>query len=214
MPNQRPKTVKTFGQLQAGITPMIPGQPERIPWTWYDTVTYVDNTSVTLTAFDTVRTNKVDGNMETGGQIPAPQYFDLYHLGIAFLTDAGVTAIGAAELLTGAINDVRRLIQGSAELVIAQKTYWRGPIYMCPAGGGIQARVASTGTFTASDGERFETVVNGSPDLRNRNNFWGDITIPHNQSFFVRLEWAAAIDTIANISIRLALDGFLYRRVL
>lgn len=214
MPNQRPKSVKTFGQLQAGITPMIPGQPERIPWVWYDSATYVDNTTTTLDFFNTVQANKVNGNMEAAGQIPSPQYFDVFHIGIHFLTDAGVTAIAAAELLTGAINDVRRLSQGTAELIVAQKSYFRAPIYLFPNGGGISARVASTGTFTAVDGERFETVNNGQPDLRNRNNFFGDITIPHNQNFILRLTWAAAIDTVADIVIRCYLDGYLYRRVL
>ena len=214
MPQVHPRKVKTFGELQAGITPMIPGQPERIPWTWFDTQTYVSGTTVSLDFFQQIQAIKANGNMEAQGQIPAPQYFDVYHIGVKILNDRNVSEVVTAAAVAGTINDTSRLLQGRLTFSIAQKVYYDGPVYMCPAGGGVVAEVAVAGTFTADDGERYEAANNGNQDLRNRNNFWGDITIPHNQNFLVRLEWAAALTLLANTQIKIALDGYLYRRVL
>lgn len=214
MPNARPGVVKTTEQLQRSITPFIPGQLERVPWTWFDSALYTSGTTVTLDFFQTVQAIKANGNMEAAGQIPAPQFFDVYHLGIKIENDRNVSAVGATQALPGTINDTSRLIQGRVLFSIAQKTYYDGPIFLCPAGGGVYGGVAVAGTFTASDGERYEFGNNGNPDLRNRNSFWGDITIPHNQNFLVRLEWAAALTLLGDTRIKVYLDGFLYRRVL
>lgn len=214
MPNIRPAKVKTTAELQAGITPMIPGQLERVPWTWFDSATYTSGTTTSLDFFQTVQAIKANGNMVAAGQIPAPQYFDVYHLGIKIVNDRNASEVGATAAVAGTINDISRLIQGRVVFSIADKVYYDGPIFLCPAGGGVYGSVAVAGTFTASDGERYEQANNGNPDLRNRNNFWGDITIPHNQSFLVRLEWAAALTLLANTVIKCYLDGFLYRRVL
>jgi hypothetical protein len=126
-------------------------------------------------------------------------YFDIYHAGIYFdLVD------GAA-----AFTDLVNLIDGQAVLQIAQKTYWESLIWQLPPGGGASGNV-DNGTVAAA----LEAAQNGVPDVRNKNTFWGDITIPHNQNFSVILNWAAAVNIAANVDIIVFLEGFLYRRVL
>jgi len=215
MPNIKPHRLKTFAQLRRGVTPLVPGQPEVIPWVWYDTQTYTSGSTTQLDFFTSVQSDKVRGNMEAAGQIPAPMFFDLYHMKVAFHLPPGDTAVAAAMPITGVVNDAHNLSLGSIELVIAQKVYWKGKIYQCPAGGGIHPIFDITGTYTATDGDLFQYATNGLPDIRNVNNFFGMITIPHNQSFFVRCTWSAAL-TLANgnTDIAVSLDGYLYRRVL
>ena len=117
--------------------------------------------------------------------------------------------------LTGALQDCHNLILGAITMNIAQKSYFEGKIYMCPAGGGVNPFIAISGVFTAPLIQAASFGQNGVPDPRARNNFWGGITIPHNQNFLVRYNWSAAL-TLAggNTAITTYLDGYLYRRVL
>lgn len=215
MPNQWKKNVKTIQELSASITPMLPGQPERIPWTWYDTLVYTSGTTTVLDFFQNVNADKNLCNMVAAGQIPSPQFYDLYQASIAYLVNTSVAAAGAITTGVGTVNDVRALSNGSALFIIADKQYWQGPQSSLPCGGGPDASVAIAGTYTSGQGQALQFASNGVPDLRNRYSFWGDLCIPHNQNFNWRLSWSAPI-TLAggNTSIKVWMDGYLYRRVL
>lgn len=216
MPQQHPRGVKTVQELAAGITPMLPGQPERIPWTWFDSQTYTSGTTVTLDFFQATNADKNLSNMVAAGQLPSPQFFDLYHTAICYLVPPSIIAAADPTALTGASFDVNLLTQGAAIFQIANKEYWEGPQLALPCGGGPVPVVSLSSTETAGEGQAYQFATNGQPDLRNRYNFWGDITIPHNQNFRWRLTWTAAI-TFAPATdriIKIWMDGYLYRRVL
>lgn len=215
MPNQWRKQVKTIQELSAGITPLMPGQPERIPWTWFDTLVYTSGTTTTLDFFQAVNADKNLSNMVAAGQIPSPQFFDLYQCSIAYLIPTTSSGIVAAPTATGAITDVRNLSNGAALFQVASKDYWQGPQLSLPCGGGPDAVMSLAGTYAAPNQVQKEFANNGVPDLRNRYSFWGDITLPHNQNFLWRLTWSAPITLLAgNTSIKVWMDGYLYRRVL
>lgn len=194
MANQRPKAMKNWEALKASITPFIPGEGERIPWTWYHRQTYTDNVTTQLTFFNATGVLTTT-NMQAAGQIPSPMYFDIYHLGIWFKV---------AESATGYI-DTSLLLDSFATLSIAQKVYYQGPSWLLPPGGGNGGQTAIATNSTGS---------NGVPDIRNRASFWGDVTIPHNQNFSLVMDWAAAVNLAGNVDIIVFLDGYLYRRVL
>lgn len=215
MPNQWRKQVKTIQELSAGITPLMPGQPERIPWTWFDTLTYTSGTTTTLDFFQSVNADKNLSNMVAAGQIPSPQFFDLYQCSIAYLIPVTSSGIVAAPTATGAVTDVRNLSNGAVNFQVASKDYWQGPQLALPCGGGPEAVVSISGTYAAPNQVQKEFANNGIPDLRNRYSFWGDITLPHNQNFLWRLTWSAPITLLAgNTSVKVWMDGYLYRRVL
>lgn len=215
MPLQHSNKVKTLQELAVSITPMIPGQLERIPWTWFDTQTYTSGTTVSLDFFQTVNNDKNLSNMTAAGQIPAPQFFDLYQCSVAYLTPASIAAAGAIATSVGAINDVRSLSNGAAVFSVADKQYWQGPQFALPCGGGPAGVASLSGTYTAGQGQVIQHANNGNADLRNRYSFWGDITLPHNQNFLWRLTWTAPITlALGNTSVRVWMDGYLYRRVL
>lgn len=215
MPNQWRKQVKTIQELAAGITPMLPGQPERIPWTWFDTQTYTSGTTSQLDFFQSVNADKTLSNMVAAGQIPSPQYFDLYQCSVAYLIPVTSSGIIAAPTATGAITDVRNLSNGSATFSVANKDYWQGSQFMLPCGGGPDGIAALAGVYAAPNQVQQQFANNGNPDLRNRYSFWGDITLPHNQNFLWRLQWSAPLTLLAgNSAVRVWMDGYLYRRVL
>lgn len=216
MPNQHPKGPgKTIQDLTAGITPMLPGQPERIPWTWFDTQNYVSATTVRLDFFQAVNADKTRCNMVAAGQIPSPQFYDLYHCSVAYLIPLEQSGLIAAPVATGAFTDVRNLSNGEAVFSVANKDYWQGPQLALPCGGGPVGFTTLTGTFAAPLLAQLSQANNGAPDLRNRYNFWGDITLPANQNFIWSLLWTAPITLAAgNTDIKVWMDGYLYRRVL
>lgn len=194
MPNSRPKIMKNWDALKASITPMVAGEGERIPWTWYHRQTYTDNVTTQLTFFNATGVLTTT-NMQAAGQIPAPMFFEVYHIGIWFDFMAFATQY----------TDLALLIDSIVTFQVAQKVYWQGPTWMLPPGGGVDGQTA-----IATD----QTARNGIADLRNRYAFWGDITIPHNQNFSVVMDWAAAANIAANVDIIVVMDGYLYRRVL
>ncbi len=217
MANVRHKQVKTWGQLQRSIAPMLPGEPERIPWQWFDTATYTSGTTTQLDFFQTVQTDRVLGNMQAAGQIPAPMYFDLHHIGVFFnLRPSGVAdAAPVAAIQVGTLDDIQQLLLGVIRLDVAQKTYWEAKIGQCPPGIGAFGGVMPTGSSAATTIDVTSWGTNGIPDLRNRNNFWGDLTLPHNQNFLVRMNWTAGLTLQSTpTTIVVNLDGYLYRRVL
>lgn len=214
MPNSHPKSVKSLGELQQAITPISAGLGERIPWVWYHRQTYTDNSTVSLDFFNETGT-VTDTNFQAANQIPAPMYFELYHIGIYFdlaVSLEDTTGTGSAG---GSLNDLIGLMDGIFTLNMAQKVYYQAPIFTLPAGGGASGVIAMAETLTAADGHVLQQGTNGVPDLRNRANLWGDIIIPHNQFIGANLTWAAAVNTqIGNVDIYVYLDGYLYRRVL
>lgn len=217
MPNQHPKGQgKTIQELTAGITPMLPGQPERIPWTWFDTQTYVSASTTRLDFFQTVNADKVLSNMVAAGQIPSPQFFDLYHCSICYLIPFSAITAAADLAITGALNDVDRLSQGAASFSVANKDYWQGPQLALPCGGGAKPFFSLSSAEAAGEQASMQFASNGNQDLRNRYNFWGDITIPANQNFIWSLTWSAPLTfaPATNRAIRVWMDGYLYRRVL
>lgn len=195
---------------------MIPGQPERIAWTWYDTQLYTSGTTTVLQFFQQINVDKNQSNMVAAGQIPSPQFFDLYHCSIAYLVPFSVIAAADPIVVSGALNDVDRLCQGGVSFNLANKDYWQGSQFMLPAGGGANAFFSLTSTEAAGEQAAMQFATNGNPDLRNRYNFWGDITIPANQNFVWNLTWTAALTfaPATNRYIRTWMDGYLYRRVL
>lgn len=218
MPNVRLKSVPSNDQLNNVITPISPGQPEGIAWTWFDTATYTSGTTTQLDFFQTVQTDGTLGNMQAAGQLPNPMYFQLYHLGVYFNVPPQAIAFAAAGTINpalGAINDLRNLINGSLQLSIADKIYYQSKIGMNPAGYGVNPQQTAVGTFTATAGLLLDYGTAGLPDIRNRNCFWGTIIIPPTQRFLVRMNWSAALTlSSSNTAIVTALDGYLFRRVL
>lgn len=203
-----PVRPQTFGKLHAESRPSLPGQPEAIPWVFYDTQTYISGTTTELTFFQVTNVDRTISNMPNAGQLPDPQYFQWYYWGCDILLDASVDT-GNDE--AGAIDDVAKLLftgRGIATFTLSDKVYGPFPQSFLHASGGPTGFASSTFTPPVSIQYANNGVFDGGFS-------WGGaITISPKEGFVHRLNWSAAQTLQAgNTDIRLWMLGLLSRKV-
>lgn len=203
------RQAKTKQQLLAIADPQSLNQPEALPWFWYSRKAYVDNTTTTLSFFDTIETNKAISNMQAGSSMPSPMYFEIYSFGADVLRN---TSANAAAAQTGAIDDVLRLWHTSEafwQFTISDKNFGPFPTSVLHPSGGIQP--FGFGTTTADTGS-VQWANNGPYD----GGFpvAGALVIKPKINFVLTVTWPAAVDLVANINVRVWMWGILHRRVL
>jgi hypothetical protein len=191
------------------------GRKEVIGWSWWDTVTYVSGTSVSLTFFNAMRATVDLSNMEVAGQLAAPK---------AFLTRAirffvkqrprSVARTADTNPNTGAIDNIQQLTNtGTATISVGQKIYGQWPLWMLPSGGGAWGFIGGNGV-TATPGSIVDYGVNGIPDPRAVYTLSRPLFIAPQINFKVDVVWPAAI-TLAGTDtpVQVILDGDLIRPV-
>lgn len=199
---------KTKAQLLAQSNPQSANQPEVIPWVLFDTQSYVSTTTVTLSFFQTVQTDKSLGNMEGGGQLPDPQFFEIYKVGMDVLirphSDAGVA--------TGPIDDIAQLVlsgRGNFTFTISNKNYGPFPLSFLHASGGPTGFMAGTFAATTDISYANNGIFDGGYPVN------GALVIPPKVGFSIQLNWPAALTlAVGTSNIRIWMYGALYRRVL
>lgn len=198
---------RTLAQLRqmSEPSPQPGGVSEAVPWVFYDTLEYVDNTTTNLTFFQAAPANRNVSNLSPPGSLPEPQYFEVYGFMLDFLEAASTTTQWA---------DVSQLLWGPTgnggpifTFTLADKAYGPWPLTVLHGTGGI------TGFGLGPAAAAVEEYANNSiPD----GGFYTDgaIVIPPSQNFSAAIQWQAAEDISANFTIRLSMAGVLHRRVL
>lgn len=206
-----PMDIRTaaYQVLQQKTKPVDVNLPEAIPDVLYDTQTYLAAGSGPLDYFVNINADKSLSNMEQGGTLPAPQYFDIWRIFVNFLAPPSATV---ADTQAGVANDVELILKSArARLTFKQKGKDIGPIPLTFFGteGGLTAgfdtgRAAAAGAIIQQVGGIFNGgfPINGSVTLRSQSNF------------HVLMEFSAANVAIsANMAIRVSLFGIRYREV-
>lgn len=194
--------------LDALANPMLANQPEAVIWTLWDTQSAVSGLT-TLTYFTTVQAAPQDGDLETAGQLPDPQYFQVWGVGFDVLQD--ITNIAAADQSPGPWRDTNRLVmQGRGMLLftISTKPYVRVPTSFLHGSGGVTGGAVYFGA--ASNGIQYAN--NSIPDGGYYTG--GAVVIPPKQAFSAQITYPAAVTLAATVNTRLWLYGVLFRRVL
>jgi len=204
-----PIHAKTKAQLLDITTPDSASQPECLPWMLYDSqnlATAAGTQSVPF--FVTQSADTTISNMESSGQLPDPQFFEIWWIGISVL----FTALSTSATIAGNINDLIQILntgRTTFELNLSNKRYGPWPMEAAHALGGV------SGYFTgapASPGT--DSFANNGPQ---DGGFWvgGQIVIPPKVGFNITLRTGAAI-TLAQtpVLVRVCMTGALYRRVL
>ena len=182
------------------------GQSEALRWTFYDTQTYVAAGSATLNYFTATNPDRTLSNMPTGGQIPAPQFFEIYYFSIDVILPPAAAAVPTQW------NDMFAMTWGGRpifEFEISNKIYGPFPLSFFHASGGIQgfgfnsAAVAATAQQFANNG-----LQDGGYCVD------GAVVIPPVTGFNVRLNWGAPAAVLDDTLVRVNMDGVLHRRVL
>lgn len=192
----------TQAQLQSMATPQLSvgGQSEAVAWTFYDTGTYVSAATTNLPFFNTARANRQATNLNTPGQLPEPQYFQIMWFGLNLLITPAATAW----------TDAQALLQGGTSgpptwrFTLADKVYGPFPLQELHASGGIVGFGTQTSQAYANSG------YGGHGDA------WQDgaIIIPPQQGFRVDLDWDTAQTLSGNTLLQVVMRGTLHRRVL
>lgn len=197
---------KTWGQLQAMLTPQDPRQPESVPYILYDTQQYISGATTLLSFFQQVNADKTLTNMETAGVLPAPQHFEIHRIFVDVLSrpSAGVgTAVGQADDISLLFNT------GRATLTYTGSGKRWGPIPARACGPLHSVNAALAGTLTAP-----AHLQVGWRDANGGFPINGQFVIPPSQSFGFDMAFAAA-QTLGggNTYISVSLLGVLHRRV-
>lgn len=188
-------------------TPESAAQPECIGWQLYDTQSLTSGTTTTLTYFGATQTDKTLCNMESAGQLPDPQFFEVWFMSAEFQ----FPAVSTNAAVGGNITDVLEVIyhqRATFELSLSNKTYGPWPLSAAHAVGGVTGYVSST---VATSSQQFGQ--NGVQD----GGYWvgGQIVLPPKVGFAVTVRLAGVPTlSLTPLPIRFSLIGVLHRRVL
>lgn len=202
-----PVTAKTAEQLIAQSNPSAANQPEALPWVLYDTINYVDNTTLQLVFFGATQADRTLSNMQAGGQLPDPQFFEIAYFGLDILRGVTTAAGGVA----GALDDIQNLIlvnRPTWEFNISNKIFGPFPASFLHASGGVTG--FGYGTFTAEESIQYGNngIFDGGFCVSKA------ITIPPKVGFDITMNWNAAVNLTADVLLRFWMAGVLHRRVL
>lgn len=174
---------------------------EVVPSVLYDTNTYTDNVTQSLTFFNAVRATADLGNLQQPGMLPNPQSFLIQAIRLYFKYVDAVAATVALQVW----NDMILLVNtGIMRLQVGEKRYGPWPLWMLPAGTFPQISMAGANSNFMGYGQIGGPLYALYPNLM----------IAPLQNFFVTLEWpAAAVDLTANMVIQVTFDGQLARAI-
>lgn len=197
--------------LAVRANPEAANQPEALPWVLYDTQAWTTAVTFNSQHFLTQPTDPTLGNMEGPGQLPDPQFFEIWYWGVDFLLAAVAAAAPAATVSPWA--DIIQFLwaqRGTFEFNISNKRTGPFPLSFMHGSGGPQGFGYGNSATTA----RFEYGNNGPAD----GGFCvaGAIVIPPKLGFNVTLRTFAAV-TLVNgspLNVRAWMAGVLHRRVL
>jgi len=203
--------VLTAAQLAAAANPLSAGQPEAQPWFLYDTQLITSGTTTSASFFVNQNADKTMSNIESGGQLPDPQYFIVHYVTCDIL-DPPVANAGHAATALGPVNDIDVLLKtqrATFTFSMSNKNYGPFPLTLCHATGGATGNGTATYTAEASIWYGNNGIV-GSGGFP----FLGSLVIPPKVGFNITVNFAAAPTLSGNINMRIGMAGVLYRRVL
>lgn len=203
-----PKSLEQLSKL-ANPQAVAGGQSEALRWTLYDTQSVIAAASPSINYFAATNQDRSLSNMQTGGQLPDPQFFELFYVSVDPIIAPQVSAAGAA---TGSWTDMWQLMVGSRStwtFSLSDKTYGPFPLTFFHASGGQNGFGISEGVVA---GINIEYANNGVFD--GGYSIDGGIVIPPNTNFGVQIQFGVPPVLTAATLLRVNLDGVLHRRVL
>lgn len=157
-------------------------------------------------------TTIVDTNMQAPGQLPAPQQFLIYGIGVRYISGLAANVIGASSA-NSVLNDTNAILKtGALTLTISSKDYlYASPLCELPARSYVAGMAALSDSSTAGAGQASKISLG-----------WvmGDVLKPNplllepSMNFKVTMTWPVAVpipsaDAAARIGVYLY--GSLYR---
>lgn len=209
-----PVIARTRDQLDVMANPSSYGQPEALPWVLYDSQTYVSAATTALTFFQSPNADPSLSNMQSGGQLVDPIYFQLFAIYLDVL--------GRPQELTAAPPTAVGLLDDIAQLMVTGRGIWQfslqdkimGPFPVSFLhGSGYAKGIASQSESSAAapSANRFEAGMAGDPFTTFY--FNGSVIIKPKVGWNIKLSWPAALALTGDVILRLSLAGVWFRAV-
>lgn len=199
----------TFQELQGLASPQQAGQPQAVPWLYFDTQSYVSGTTTSLNFYQAVQADPTLGNIPQPASLDTPKYFAIESCGFDVLLRPAAQAGHAA---TGPIDDIAQLLfsgRGILSFTFQNKAYGPWMLSAFQASGGPTGYGWATMTAEAQVSYANNGIVNGEG--------WGmnqQIILKPNAAFKWALAVAAAITLAAgNTNLRHWMYGAQYQDV-
>ena len=206
------RPAKSAQDLRDIAFPELANQPEVIPWALYDTVSIANAAAGPFNFFVNQNNDKTLSNMEGPGQLPDPQYFEIFYVAADILQIPTATVLASEpNQALGNVENLLKTCRATFSLTLANKNFGPFPLMFCHATGG--ATFSGYGYGTAANGTSAGAVNNGVPGSGGFP-FNGALVIPPKNGFSVTVALGAAATLSATVNLRMSLVGNLYRRVL
>jgi hypothetical protein len=187
---------------------------EYIADTLFDTRTYTSTTTTQLAFFSGQQTDDLT-NLALGNMLPDKQGFLVMSIRFYPKVQPRSVARAAADAVQpGATNDVQQLTAtGRLSFNFLNKDYGTFPLWMLPAGGGVQSMIAAEGA-TADPGGAIDFANNGFPDARNMYVLEQPLFLPPMTKLGVVARWPSALTLKnGNTALVIVFDGLMVRPV-
>ena len=210
-------TPLTNDQVTALAQPPSGNVAECIYHQYYDTQLYTSAATVQQKFFQVSNVDQTLTNLPQGGQLPAPQLFQIYDVCLDILPITPVslaTAVGPA-VATGILNDMALMIFGDGQrpvwtLVISNKNYGPYSLTALHGTGGPTGWFAGSSIATSSAFLQY-----GRNDPSPGWNYLGRMIIPQQVNFYLQIDYfGAATLASGNPHTRISFFGVLNRRTL
>lgn len=205
-----PVKPKARTQLAAMANPEAANQPEALPWVLYDTQPWTTAVTASAQYFLTQQGDKTLGNMEGPGQLPDPQYFEIWYWGVDFLQapEAAAAALSPA----GPLNNIAQFLfvqRGIWTFAISNKNIGPFPLSFFHGSGGPTGFISIANPAAADAEYANNGLFDGGYCVADA------IVIPPKLGFVVTLAtFAAPVITQSPMNVRAWQAGVLHRRVL
>lgn len=205
------KPAKSAQDLKDIAFPELASQPEVIPHILYDTQAFATAAVGPFNFFVNTNNDKTMSNTEAAGQLPDPQYFEVYYVACDILQIPTATALAnEPNQALANVENILKTNRATFEVTLASKSYGIEPLMACHSLGG--ATFSGYGYGTAANGTSSGAVNNGIPGSGGFP-YNGALVIPPKNAFKVTVAVAGALTLSATVNVRLSLVGNWYRRV-
>lgn len=206
------KPAKSADDLKNIAFPELASQPEVIPHIFFDTQSLATGTGGPLSFFVNTNNDKTMSNMDSAGQLPDPQYFEVYYVSCDILQIPTATALaGEPNAALANVENILKTCRATFEITLASKSYGVEPLMACHSLGGASFSGYAYGT--AANGTSAGVVNNGIPGSGGFP-YNGALVIPPKNAFKLTVALGANCTLVGGpINIRMGLVGNWYRRV-
>jgi hypothetical protein len=208
------KPAKSADELQTIAFPELASQPEVIPHCFYDTQSFATGAVGPFNFFVNTNNDRTLSNMDSQGQLPDPQYLEVFYVTCDILQAPVANAADGGAVANAAWANIANILttnRATFEITLASKSMGIEPLTFCHSSGGLTG--GGYGYGTAAAGQSSAYGNNGIPGTGGFP-YNGSLVIPPKNAFKLTVAVAAALTLVGGpIQVRMGLVGNWYRRV-